>query len=77
MSKYICTAERNGQSKGFCHAVIDGECYAFWNNMQQIPCPWVNDKGNLEVELPPVPAGITDSLFQEIARRIFGEGVIS
>ena len=74
MGKPICTAVRNGETDSFCTDTEGGgelECYAFWGNMQQFPCPWVEDNGEITINL--LVKNPTDETLQALAARIFGE----
>ena len=49
----------------------DFECYAFWHNGQQIPCPWVNDDGHIGINL--LIKDAPEDALQKLVARIFGE----
>ena len=68
---YICTAERNGEVQGFCRNDNgDVNCYAYWENVQQLHCPEIDRDGNVVLEMP---AGTTTETYNAVAGRIFGE----
>ena len=71
---FICTAERNGEPKGYCtDSEGTPECYASWTNVQQFTCPVLTTRSKLVIDMPP---DITPALCHEIAARIFGEKVL-
>ena len=71
MPSYICTAERNGEVRGFCLDDNGGlNCYAYWGNLQQLHCPKIDLDGDVVLSMPP---STTPEAYNDIAARIFGE----